>query len=124
MGSLNRKLKRNQPVEQVIRTKRLEIIDAQGRPRAILTAINERDVGLALTDERSKSRLILAFSDEAVGLNVMDANGKTRLFVGLAKNCPTLTIFDKKGNIQKSAQFLHPQEESVSADKSNGEVSH
>ncbi len=67
-----------QPVE-VLRTKRLEIVDDEGKVRAVLATGENRITSLSLFDQSATLRASLDASDapeQMNGLGVFDTNGK------------------------------------------------
>lgn len=77
------------PVSDVVRTKRLEIVDDEGKVRAALGTDEEGMGGLTLFDEGGKKRAVLEAGEaqkHAEGLALFDAQGNIRAMLGLSKD--------------------------------------
>jgi len=67
------------PVSDIVRTRRLELVDQAGTVRAILGTDDNRQTRLKLTDESGKDRAILEvnFAGDS-SLDLLDADGRVR----------------------------------------------
>ncbi len=71
---------------EVLRAKRLEVVDDEGKVRAALGTDEKGIGGLSVYDESGRLRASLEAGEipgEASGLSVFDANGKPRAIVGM-----------------------------------------
>ena len=84
-------------VQDVVRTKRLEVVDANGKVRVSITPQNDSYV-LSLNDESGKTRLGLLAGSFGSMLSLLDENGKTRAVLSVVQQTPTtLRLTNEKG---------------------------
>ena len=79
----------NPPASDILRTKRLEVVDDEGRVRAALGTDEEGMGGLTLFDESGKKRAVLEAGEaqgHAEGLALFDADGNIRATLGFSKD--------------------------------------
>ena len=91
-------------VEDVIRAKRFEVVDDEGRPRVIVGA-QPTAAGLLLLDANGSTVAELAVSDEhgAVALTLYDLRGQARATLDLdANGAPNLALHDMAGEARVS----------------------
>ena len=82
--------------EKIIRCQKLEVVDDQGKIRAILTVSKDAPV-LALFDAQGKARVRLAEDKDGPGLELYDTREKLRTGLRVIKNAPVLTLYDGDG---------------------------
>ncbi len=86
-------------VSDEVRTRKLVIVDDEGRPRAVLAA--EKDgVTLSLADEAGTNRVVLGTSKEGAQLSLRDETGKTRARLGALRFEPALDLLDREARVQ------------------------
>ena len=89
------------PAPEVIRAQRFELVDAEGRLRAVLT-----DAGLVLYDEKGKSRATLSLdTDGRPTLSLSDERGKLRAMLAL-DGSPTLMLWDEQGEVRATLSLF------------------
>ncbi|HEY3414402.1 MAG TPA: hypothetical protein VGM51_15295 [Armatimonadota bacterium] len=84
-------------VQDVVRTQRLEVVDANGKVRV---SISPQTYGylLSMDDEKGKKRVGLFAGNDGSLLSLMDETGKTRAVLGTADSTPTtLRLTNEKG---------------------------
>jgi hypothetical protein len=93
----------DKPPTDVLRTKRLEIVDDEGKVRATLGTDEEETTSLSAFDSSNRIRFTLNAAEapeKASGLGVFDANGKLRASVGMSSDpegSSFLTLLDADG---------------------------
>jgi len=97
-GIANRAEAQGSGVPPVIRAGQFELVDGNGKVRAVLEVTKDRP-RLALYDETGKSRVILNASKHGPGLALFDENGRIRALLNVSKDGPRLGLFgaDEKG---------------------------
>ena len=92
------------PPSDVLRTKRLEIVDDEGKARAVLGTDEEGITSLSLFEPSGRLRTTLDAEerpDKASGLGVFDTNGNLRVAAGM-DNDPAkrsfFNLYDTEGN--------------------------
>lgn len=100
-----------QPVVQdVVRTQRLEVVDANGKVRASI-APETFGYSLSLNDENGKNRLGLIAGNAGSGLGMYDETGRPRAVLSALQQTPTtLRLSDAKGK----TVFEEPRPASIS----------
>jgi hypothetical protein len=95
-------LQAGQPaVTDLVRTKRLELVDEVGKVRAVLDMTENAPLGLHLHDAAGKTRVELGLApDGTPSLKLRDAAGmaRTALIVHF-EGSPTMGLFDAAGKI-------------------------
>jgi hypothetical protein len=74
---------------EVLRAKRVEIVDDEGKVRAVLGTREEGIGGLSVYDESGRVRARLEageIPEQGSGLSVFDTNGKPRASVGMSND--------------------------------------
>ena len=101
----------NKPPVEVVRTKRLEIVDDEGKVRAVLVTNEEGVASLSVFDQSERVRASLGageIPEQGSGLSVFDTNGKPRAVVGVDndpnKGC-ALMLLDADGKQRASVGF-------------------
>jgi hypothetical protein len=86
-------------VQEVVRAKRFEVVDDQGRSRALLSVLPDGSPGLTLYDGAGKQRAGLGLlPDGTPRLALHDAAGKQRAgLTVLPDGSPGLALFDAAG---------------------------
>src|ERR671920_2353193 len=99
-----------QPAD-VLRTKRLEIVDDEGKVRAVLGTNEDGVTSLSVFDQSQRVRASLEageIPEQGSGLSVFDTNGKPRAVVGM-HNDPDqecfLTLLDADGGRRAIVSF-------------------
>jgi hypothetical protein len=88
---------------EVVRAKRLEIVDDEGKVRAVLGTDEQGVVSLSIFDASGRLRASLNAEEnpeKASGLGVFDTNGKLRAAVGMGNdpgNGPFFSLYDTDG---------------------------
>ena len=85
--------------EEVIRAKRFEVVDGEGRPRVVL-GTQGQTAGLVLLDGNGQSVAELAVNDEmgSTTLSLYDLRGSVRASLDLdPEGSPTLSLYDMAG---------------------------
>ena len=90
--------------EEVIRAKRFEVVDGEGRPRVVLGTQRETS-GLVLLDGNGQSVAELAVGDEtgSTSLSLYDLRGSVRASLDL-DGSPTLSLYDMAGERGRQPQ--------------------
>jgi hypothetical protein len=84
---------------EVVRAQRFELVDADGRPMAVLDSAKDSRAVFLLLDEDGERRIRLAVTEKSgPALEMVDSNGKYRLGLGLGKNGrPSIEFLDETG---------------------------
>lgn len=92
-------------VPEVIRAQRFEVVDGDGKVRAVLGKADDGGSGLAAMDEEGRARLALGTkADGSVGLAVLHKTGTPVVAIGLgADGAAGLAVLDKQGNLTWAA---------------------
>ncbi len=83
-------------VQDVIRTKKLELVDDSGRMRGVFT-VNDIGPSLILADSEGRTRGYFGLDYKGPFLYLADAGGKTRGEFRLTDRGPSLGLWDKEG---------------------------
>lgn len=102
------------PIFTELSANKFILVDATGKPRALLSALPDRDGApiLTLYDARGKPRAALGAFPEAGGTSVLsmyDAKGRTRAALGLSGQTggiPTLSLYDGRGRTRATLAVL------------------
>ena len=100
-----------------VRARRLVLVDAAGRERAVLRMVEDAP-GLVLRDAAGKTRAVLDVDEDGPGLALFDAAGKGCAGLGVHKDGPVLRLFDVDGKtraglgVHKSGSGLYLYDES------------
>ena len=104
---------------EVVKAKRFEVVDAQGRVRAALGFTEDGKQVLNLSDEAENVRASLRLApDGSPVLGMRDAAGKAQIMLAMTKEGQMLGMSDGAGNLQaqlfaqsdgQSALILHDQ---------------
>jgi len=91
-----------EPVDEVLRTRRLELVDSSGDLRAVLGVDQTEQPHLTLYGSDGEPRLTLVLSgDTSPQLTLTDARGEPRALLELdADGNPRLGLFDDQGRIR------------------------
>jgi len=86
------------PRKVTLRARRLELIDEEGRPRAILQVTAKGAPSLAFYDKKGSGTVILgANPDQSAMLLFRGREGSKAKFAIEADGSPTMVLFDRKG---------------------------
>ena len=83
-------------VADVLKCKRLEVVDEQGKIRAAVT-VDEAGPSLSLWDAQGKVRAGLGVSEAGTGLTLSDAQGKVRAGLAVFEAGSGLMLSDAQG---------------------------
>lgn len=87
-------------VEKVIRANKFEVVDNQGRTRAIFTEVTS-GAGLAIFDEKGKTQILLSMDKETgPALILHDETSDFSATLSVKKVGPALSLNDERGNIR------------------------
>jgi len=109
-------------VPDVVRARRFEVVDAAGKPRAVLRVYSDGSPGLAFSDAAGKARAVLGvFSDGSPGLSFSDAAGKARAVLGvLHDGGPSLAFRDAAGKVRAAMHMTEDGNPSLRLEDKNG----
>jgi len=90
------------PVQDVVRAKAFEVVDANGKLTAKLGTLPDGSAGLVLHDASGERRALLSTdTDSAPGLYLYDASGNRRaLLTTRSDGSPGLYLWDDIGNVR------------------------
>lgn len=86
---------------EVLRARRMEVVDAAGRVRIALTVLPDGSAALALGDAAGQGRITFNVApDGSAGLGFQDAAGRSRILLGVAPDgSPGLALGDAAGRM-------------------------
>lgn len=91
--------------EDVVRTKRLELVDDEGEVRAVMGAESGDNVGLSLFGSNGADRLSLGIHpDGSATLALQDEEGRERIKFSASSSGPVINIKDEEGNPRAQLQ--------------------
>jgi hypothetical protein len=90
---------------EVIQAQRFELVDSEGKVRAVLGMADDGGSGLAVMGEGGRARLAMGTkADGSVGLAVLRETGTPVVAIGLgADGAAGLAVLDKQGNLTWAA---------------------
>ena len=106
--------------EDEIRAKKFVVVDNNGKPRAVLSDLND-GTGLTLSDKSGKPRVVLSVFNDGTGLTLFDKNGKGRAGLSIFNDEPGLTMADKSGK-GRARLGLHRDEPEIVFFDNNGKT--
>ena len=91
---------------EVIRAQRFELVDAEGRVRAVLGESPGGAPALMLNDEKGQARAALGLDANCPRLELSDEQGEARasLFLVFPSAVPSLWLRDEKGKVRASLE--------------------
>ncbi len=94
--------------ENIIRAEKFELVDSQGRVRAVLgLGISDNETGLTLFDENGMPRIVLAKLDSGMCLSMFDENGTGCAELSISDaGTGLLSLSDKNGTCRASLSVL------------------
>ena len=84
----------------VIRARRIELVNEEGKVRALLAVCDAHKAGLVLMDEAGRPRLALqTMRDSSPGIYLYDTSSRVRASIGLsAEDAPGLAFLDAENH--------------------------
>lgn len=108
--------------EGIVRAKRFEVVDEDGRVLAILGVTTEGEAGLGLADRQGKVRASFVINDKEPRLAFFDSRGKLRGMLGAdSGGQPTLGFFDRKERSRLSLSTDKDGDPQIGFIRSDGE---